>query len=87
MSPCIRPRNWNQQSTRTCVMRHSSQCDDKIQSLLGDVVYMLTRMVLASGACDDLSVCFLQEAYYNINQFSIAISTYTKDNVVTKLCM
>ena len=80
-------RTWNQQTTRMCVMQHTSQCSDSMKSLLSDVVDMSTRLVLASGACDDLSICFVQEAYHNVNQFSVAISTFTKDLDVTKLCM
>ncbi|XP_070211137.1 uncharacterized protein [Littorina saxatilis] len=80
-------QGWNQQSTRSCVTQHTSQCDADIQSLVDDVSDMSTRLILASGACDSLSTCFMQEAYYHINQFSVAVSTYTIDKDVNKLCV
>lgn len=67
--------------------QHTSQCDADIQSLVDDVSDMSTRLILASGACDSLSTCFMQEAYYHINQFSVAVSTYTIDKDVNKLCV
>ncbi|KAK7499321.1 hypothetical protein BaRGS_00009296 [Batillaria attramentaria] len=79
---------WNQQTTSSCaIQRVVGSCEDPVQQLMNGAVDLSTRLVIASGVCDALRICFMREAYYNINQFSVAVAIYTIDGDSSTLCL
>lgn len=80
-------RRWKEQYVRIAVNKYMARCDRSINDLFGDIIELSSRHVAASEMCETTSTCIVAEAFYFINQFSVAVTTYSIDNNTVTLCL
>ncbi|XP_025093847.1 uncharacterized protein LOC112563758 isoform X2 [Pomacea canaliculata] len=80
-------RRWKEQYVRIAVNKYMARCDRSINDLFGDIIELSSRHVAASEMCETTSTCIVAEAFYFINQFSVAVTSYSIDNNTVTLCL